>query len=209
MEIGSHSVSHSEYSTSVSTKIRRVLENLAAEESKVGYLNYLLGLMGRNVAKGRSHAICRNDDIQSEIALSKEVLERELAPYRVTSFAYPRGSVTRNIQKLVERSRYSSARTTVVGLNNPDRMNFLSLKCKVWRHYTDVSMMNRWLDRALATEAWLIELFHRVSNDPGDAPEACQLNQLRAHLEYAAEKEVWIDTQHNVVDHTRSSRGEV
>lgn len=201
MEIGSHSVTHSEYSTNTTTKVWRVLRNVAAEDSKLEYVNYILGQARRNVMFSGKHAMCPSSQIESEIALSKEILDRELAPYRVSSFAYPRGSFTKNIQQIVRRSGYSSARSTVVGLNNPEKMNLFSLKCKVWRNYTDLNTMNQWLDRALETGTWLIELFHRVSDDLVHSHETCSLSQLKAHLEYAVDKDVWIDTEHNVVAH--------
>jgi peptidoglycan/xylan/chitin deacetylase (PgdA/CDA1 family) len=204
MEVGSHSITHCEYPASMPTKVWRFLSNFAQEESKAGYFKYILGQAGRNML-GDSAARCPSDLIRSEIALSKQILERELAPYRVSSFAYPRGSFTKDTEKLVERSGYSSARTTVVGLNNPAGMDFYALKCKVWRHYTDVSAMNLWVDHALGTEAWLIELYHHVSNDPKHTRESCPLSRLRAHLDYVIGKDVWIDTQHNVATYTRTS----
>jgi peptidoglycan/xylan/chitin deacetylase (PgdA/CDA1 family) len=206
MEIGSHSVSHSEFSTNAASKFWRVLRNVAAEESKLEYVNYILGQTGRNVMLSGERKICPSNQVESEIALSKEILERELAPYRVSSFAYPRGSFTKRIEDIVRRSGYSSARSTVVGLNNPEEMNLFSLKCKVWRRYTNLDTMNHWVDRALETGTWLIELFHRVSDDLVSAHEMCQLSQLKAHLDYAVGKNVWIDTERNVVAYV-SERG--
>lgn len=206
MEIGSHSASHSEFPTNAASKFWRVLRNVAAEELKLEYVSYILGETGRNVMFSGKRKLCPSSQVESEIALSKETLERELAPYQVSSFAYPRGSFTKSIENIVRRSGYSSARSTVVGLNNPGKMNLFSLKCKVWRRYTNLDTMNQWVDRALETGTWLIELFHRVTDDLVSPHETCPLSQLKAHLDYAVGKDVWLDTERNVVAYV-SERG--
>jgi peptidoglycan/xylan/chitin deacetylase (PgdA/CDA1 family) len=200
MEVGSHSITHYECATSITSRTWRFLRNLRAEESKVGYMKYIIGV----VTRGSNDVKYPDYGIESEISLSKQVLERELSPYRVSSFAYPMGSFNHNSKQLVMKSGYSSARTTLVGLNDPGKIDLYALKCNVWRDYTTLSMMNRWVDRALESGSWLIELFHLVTDTTDSGGESCPLDQLRAHLEYATDKDIWIDTQDNVTSHIRN-----
>ena len=200
MEVGSHSITHREYATSTRNKAWRFLRNLRAEESKVGYMKYIIGQVTRDSIDVR----CPDYRLESEIMLSKQIIERELSPYRVSSFAYPMGSFNHNSKQLVMKSGYSSARTTLVGLNDPGRFDPYALKCNVWRHYTTPSAMNRWVDRALESGSWLIELFHLVTDASDSGREACSLDHLRAHLEYATDKHIWIDTQDNVASYIKS-----
>jgi len=194
MEVGSHSVTHCEYPTSISNKFWRFVQNARTEDSPLAYTKYIATQI---LSKG-DHITCPKEQAASEVRLSKEVIERELSPYRVTSFAYPRGSFDDEIASLVKKSGFLSARTTLVGLNYPNQMNLYTLKCRTWRSYTTLSMMNKWLDSAIEHDGWLIELFHHVSSDTKRWPNSCSIRQIRAHLEYAVGKEVLIDTQHNV-----------
>jgi peptidoglycan/xylan/chitin deacetylase (PgdA/CDA1 family) len=194
MEVGSHSITHREHATSITGKTWRFLKNLHAEEYKVAYMKYITGV----VTKRSIETKCPDYGIESEIALSKQILERELSPYRVSSYAYPMGSFNDNSKRLVMKSGYSNARTTMVGLNDPERIDPYALKCSVWRHYTTPSMMNRWVDRALESGSWLIELFHLVTDSTDSGRESCSLDHLKSHLEYITDKHIWIDTQDSV-----------
>jgi peptidoglycan/xylan/chitin deacetylase (PgdA/CDA1 family) len=200
MEVGSHSITHRECATSIRSRTWRFLRNLLAEDSKVGYTKYIFSVVTRT----SSEVKYSNFDRESEISLSKQVLERELSPYRVSSFAYPMGSFDHTSKQLVMRSNYSSARSTLVGLNDPPKIDLYALKCKVWRDYITLSMMNRWVDRALESGSWLIELFHLVTDTTDSVRGSCSLDQLRAHLEYATDKQIWIDTQANVTSHIKN-----
>jgi peptidoglycan/xylan/chitin deacetylase (PgdA/CDA1 family) len=200
MEVGSHSITHCECATSVASKTWRFLRNLRAEESKVEYTKYIIG----RATGGTIGVKCPDYRIESEMALSKQIIERELFPYRVSSFSYPMGSFNRYSKELVKKSGYSSARTTLVGLNSPGKIDPYALKCSVWRHYTTPSMMNRWVDRAVESGSWLIELFHLVTEPSDSGREACSLDHLRAHLEYATDKHIWIDTLDNVASYIKS-----
>jgi len=207
MEVGSHSMTHCEYTTSVANKICRVLSNLRAEESKLGYVKYIVSQLGK-MTMGGVDLKCPDHQVESEITLSKQIIESELSPYRVSSFAYPKGSFNDKSKRLVMKAGYSSARTTLVGLNNPGTIDLYALKCNVWRHYTTLSAMNKWVDRALDSGSWLIELFHLVTDAPDCTPEACALDQIRAHLDYATDNSMWIDTQHNVASYVRQVTGQ-
>jgi peptidoglycan/xylan/chitin deacetylase (PgdA/CDA1 family) len=201
MEIGSHSITHREYATSIANRAWRLLRDFRAENPKVDYAKYIIDHRVHRLHRGSTGFKYSDHDLELETVLSKQIIEQELSPYRVSSFAYPMGSFDDNYKRLVMKSGYSSARSTLIGLNEAAGIDPYALKCCVWRCYTTPSMMNRWVDRALKSGSWMIELYHHVTDASDSVRDSCSLEHLRAHLEYATSKRIWIDTQDNVTSH--------
>jgi hypothetical protein len=122
----------------------------------------------------------------------------------VKSFAYPKGACSSESKKFVEAAGYIAARGTTLGLNRPCGADLYALRCFVWRGYTNVAYLNRQVDRALATGAWLVEVFHAVSSDTrGTIKEVTSPSLLKGHLDYVAGKRIWIDTLASVASYVR------
>jgi peptidoglycan/xylan/chitin deacetylase (PgdA/CDA1 family) len=199
MEVGSHSVNHYEFRTSLLDKAKKVLRNLAAEQSMVKYMALITALITKQTA---TDALC--DDEEFEVVSSKDTIERQLHPYKVRSFAYPKGSCSNESKNVVNAAGYIAARGATLGFNKPSGADLYALRSFVCRGYTNVTYLNRQVDRALRTGAWLIEVFHVVSSDArGTVREVASPELLKKHLDYIAGKRIWIDTLANIASHIR------
>ena len=195
MEVGSHSVNHYEFRTSLLDKAEKVLRNLAAEQSMAKYI----ALITKQTA---SDALCEDEEF--EVVSSKDTIERQLHPYKVKSFAYPKGACSNESKNLVKAAGYIAARGATLGFNQPSGADLYALRSFVCRGYTNVAYLNRQVDRALQTGGWLIEVFHVVSSDArGTIKEVASPELLKKHLDYVAGKGIWIDTLANIVSHVR------
>jgi peptidoglycan/xylan/chitin deacetylase (PgdA/CDA1 family) len=198
MEIGSHSVTHCEFPTSVVNRAWRFLRNLCVEASKTYYIRYIISDQRHQNSK------CRSNDVKFEVISSKRIIEENLYPYKVSSFAYPRGAFDNRWKNVVKRAGYLSARATIEGLNYPCKIDFYALKCFVWRSYTTLEFMNKWLNYALESGSWLIELLHLVTDDSSSTiRESLPLRVLERHLDYISNKRIWVDTQGNIVNYIK------
>jgi hypothetical protein len=134
----------------------------------------------------------------AELTESRSMLEQELAQ-PVFSFAYPRGWHSAKARGLVRQCGYLSARSGDNGYNLPGTNDMYALKTQVWHRFIKPGSADGWVDRAVERGAWLIETHHLVAEVDSSSylyftvPEA-----LVRHLDYAAGRCVWIETQQQV-----------
>ncbi|MGH6828678.1 MAG: polysaccharide deacetylase family protein [Rhizomicrobium sp.] len=91
---------------------------------------------------------------------------RSLLPQRrLSSFAYPFGDVGLRAKVLMAR-QFPVCRGIWAGLNR-GRMDFAQLRSVgIERRSLDESAIESWLDRAVASKAWLIFFMHDISDNP-------------------------------------------
>jgi peptidoglycan/xylan/chitin deacetylase (PgdA/CDA1 family) len=200
MEIGSHSLTHREFSTSIINRLNKLMRALIIERPTLTYLKYII-----NEQFHRSDAlICDQNRIYYEIMHSKTLLEKMLNPYKVSSFAYPHGSFNRQYKEFVRLAGYKSARSTLRGYNYSNHLDKYALRAMVWHSFTKVKIANKWIDEALKKGAWLIEVIHLISRDGLPmTDETITLDRFKEHMDYvlAKEKLLWIETQQNIIDY--------
>ena len=138
-------------------------------------------------------------EIMSELRESRALIESNIEGQRALSFVYPGGDYDPWSKKVVE-DFYLSARSSDSGFNPSTPPDFFSLKSMVVYPTTTTEDLNAWAGSAYDNGEWLIEMYHLVntSNPTGyeyfNPPEI-----LDSHLDYLNKKNVWVDTQQNVV----------
>lgn len=201
MEVGSHSLTHREFSTSIANRLKRLIWNLSVEKPRLAYLEYVVNeqFYRRDPTLRGRRRICY------EITRSKAILENVLDPYKISSFAYPDGSFDKRHEELVKHAGYTSARGTLRGYNHPESLNRYGLRAMVWYEFTTAETANMWVDKALKNGAWLIEVIHLIvpcSRRQLKSGVTTTLDQFRDHTNYViARKHLWIDTQQNIIDY--------
>lgn len=116
-----------------------------------------------------------------EVSLSKLEIEKELErPCK--SYSYPGGEPTPAVMKIARDRGYTSARTIRPGFNNMHNFEPYALKSQVWDRWTSARVANKWVDKAIRRNLWLIEVFHAI-NLP-HYPYSCSESSLKEHLSY-------------------------
>jgi len=207
VEVASHTVTHPNlklpfikrtrnYISSPIGKVKKIISfGLIPEMKKVG-LNIYSDLQGVG---------CR--EMFTEAKKSKIAIEHSLGPEEVTSFAYPGGRYNSRLKKGLAGSGFLSARSTKRGLNFPDSLDFFALKSEVWNVNVKAGQANEWIDNAVKQGAWLIETYHVISEDQASGYHYdTSVSDLDSHLQYATTKNLWIDTQQNIVKYVRERK---
>lgn len=97
------------------------------------------------------------EEQQSEIAGSYADLQN--MGIHVTTFAYPFGSYSDEIAKIVQDAGYTGARTIESGVNTKETNPFLLSRRGVTPD-TTLSQVQDWIDEAMQQKTWLILVFH-------------------------------------------------
>lgn len=203
MEIASHSVTHPKLVLSFGWHILKYICSSIRKPWKV---------LAPNAPTKARRAVssiykdCRGvnyREMLSEAAESKTVIEAHVGQ-RSVSFAYPGGRYNSALKRGIKDAGYLSARSTDDGYNFLDSIDFYALKSKVWNVNVHAHEANGWVDAAVEKGAWLIETYHVVSRD-GDTGYYYDtaISDFDAHLAYAALKNIWVDTQENIVKYIK------
>jgi peptidoglycan/xylan/chitin deacetylase (PgdA/CDA1 family) len=118
----------------------------------------------------------------------------------VSAFAYPSGRASTRLQAAVVGIGHTSARTSRAGWNVPGRVAPMALRAQTWMQDTDRHEARAWVEHAVETGAWLIEVFHLVDRET-DYPWTVTPDDLAAHLDDLRDLGVWVETQSRVVEH--------
>jgi len=122
-------------------------------------------------------------DATYEVTHSKQVLE-SIIGQPVRNFASPYGDYNQAINNIL-MPLYRSHRTVDEGYNSKDNFNIYRVRVQNMLSTTTLTEYQSWLDHAKATNTWLVLVYHRVADDPGDydttkADFAAQMNALTA-----------------------------
>jgi len=118
-----------------------------------------------------------------ELTHSKQVLENIIgAPVR--NFASPYGDYNQSVNNLI-MPLYRSHRTVDEGYNSKDNFNIYRVRVQNMKSSTTLAEYQSWLDHAKATNTWLVLVYHRIADDPGEydntkADFVAQMNALTA-----------------------------
>jgi hypothetical protein len=77
----------------------------------------------------------------------------------------------------------------------------------VWNVNVKAGQANEWIDNAVEQGAWLIETYHVISKDQASGYHYdTSVSDLDSHLQYATTRNLWIDTQQNIVKYVREKK---
>jgi peptidoglycan/xylan/chitin deacetylase (PgdA/CDA1 family) len=179
-EIGSHSFTHRGSVVGPTTKAAQLIR-LVRNKGLVRSARLAHGLLGLAEEYPEKHL--QQDE---EVAMSKMVIEREMGrPCK--SYSYPGGEPTSTLMSLARDTGYTSARTTRPGFNYFHHFEPYALRCQVWDEWTTARIANKWVDKAIDQNLWLIEVFHAM-NLPG-YPYSCSESALKEHLSHVRSKQ--------------------
>jgi len=175
-EIGSHSFTHKVSGGSMVTKAGQLVR-LARHKGLLHSARQLTNTILRPVEEYPVDHLTEQD----ELRVSKLEIEKQLGR-SCDSYSYPGGRSTSELKNLVRDTGYSSARTTILGFNNFDRIQPYTIRTQVWDRKTTAKTANRWLNHAIREKLWLVEVFHAI-----DFPAylySCSESALKEHLSY-------------------------
>ncbi|OHA27239.1 MAG: hypothetical protein A3C06_04065 [Candidatus Taylorbacteria bacterium RIFCSPHIGHO2_02_FULL_46_13] len=99
---------------------------------------------------------------EEELNLSRHyLLTRGIAP--VSAFAYPYGSYTESLERIVREAGYTLARSVWSGHNDKGQ-DLYALRCNDMRSDTSLASVKQLIDQAQAEKKWVILLFHHIDN---------------------------------------------
>jgi len=183
-EIGSHSFSHGRSMLDLRTKAVQLFRLVRSKglARSVRLTRALLGL-----AEEYPGTHLRPEE---EVAMSKGVIEKELGrPCK--SYSYPGGEPTPELMNLARDTGYTSARTIRPGFNHSRHFEPYRLRCQVWDAWTTARIADKWVDKAINQNLWLIEVFH--ATNLRHYPYSCSESALKEHLSHIRSKQGEID----------------
>jgi len=175
-EIGSHSFTHKVSDASVITKAGRLVR-LARHKGLLHSARQLANTILQSEEEYPVEHLSERD----ELAVSKLEIEKQLGR-PCNSYSYPGGQLTSALKDLVRDTGYSSARTTILGFNNLDRIHPYTIRTQVWDRKTTAKTADRWVNHAIRERLWLVEVFHAI-DFPGYL-YSCSESALKEHLSY-------------------------
>lgn len=104
------------------------------------------------------------EDLQQELAASRVELEARLG-VSVANFASPYGEVDGRVLTEV-RSIYGSHRGVVEGLNRRGATHRYDIRVRNVLNTTSLATVEAWMDEAIATDTWLVLVYHDVIESP-------------------------------------------
>jgi len=179
-EIGSHSFTHRGSMLSLRTKATQLFR-LARSKGLVRSARLTHALLGLPEEYPGKHL----QQIE-EVAMSKLAIEKELGK-PCKSYSYPGGEPTSELMNLVRDTCYTSARTIRPGFNYFHHFEPYALRCQVWDEWTTARIADKWVDKAVSKNLWLIEVFHAM-NLP-HYPYSCSESALKEHLSHVRSKQ--------------------
>jgi len=207
VEIASHTVTHPRlklpfrkripnYTCSAIKKFKKLFtSNLAQKIKRVGSNIY-------KDCQGVSYL-----EVLHEAEESKTTIEFSLNLKEILSFAYPGGRYNSSLKKGIAELGYLSARSTENGYNFVNSLDFYALKSKVWDLTINAEQANKWVDDAIDKGVWLVETYHLVSQKAATGYRYnTTLSDFDNHLYYANSKNLWIDTQQNIVKYIKEKQ---
>jgi len=183
-EIGSHSFTHRGSVLGLTTKAAQLVR-LVRSKGLVRSARLTCALL--RLAEEYPGTHLQPDE---EVAMSKLEIEKQLArPCK--SYSYPGGEPTSAVMNIARDRGYTSARTIRPGFNDMHHLEPYALRSQAWDKWTSARVANKWVDKAIRHNLWLIEVFHAI-NLPC-YPYSCSESSLTEHLSYIRSRRGEID----------------
>ncbi len=149
------------------------------------------------------HELAAHGVTHSPLAkLPKDALEKEIIDSRAATGAktiiYPGGSYSKAVEE-ISAKHFLAGRTTVWGMENLPPTNPLALKTiNATKKNFSVWKWNIYASTACLNNKWLIETYHRVSENPNDF-YAVSASQLEQHLRFLKKLPMKISTIGDII----------
>jgi hypothetical protein len=140
---------------------------------------------------------------ENEALLSKKKIEETLKT-ECLSFVYPTGAYTKRAKEKLFSLGYSSARSSDIGFNNVNKIDFYALKVQTWNKSTKAEDANKWIDIAKKNGYWLIECIHLIGKEENscDYQYFTNAKEFEKHLYYMMNNNnCFLNSQKNIIKH--------
>ena len=178
-EIGSHSFTHRGSALTWRTKATQLFR-LVRSKGPVRSTKLARALL--NLPEEYPVEHLQQDE---EVVMSKREIEKGVRrPCR--SYSYPGGEPTSLLANLARDVGYTSARTMRPGFNRLRQFDAYTLRTQAWDQWTTARIADKWVEKAINKNLWLIEVFHAI--DLPSYPYSCSESSLREHLSHVRSK---------------------
>ena len=174
-EIGSHSFTHRGTTSGLTTKATQLFR-LVRSKGLVRSMKLTRALL----RLAEEYPVIHFEP-EEEVVMSKQEIEKELGR-PCNSYAYPGGEPSSVVMKVAKDEGYTSGRTIRPGFNHFHNFEPYALRCQVWDQWTTARSANKWVDKAIRQNLWLIEVFHAINLS--HYPYSCSGIALKEHLSY-------------------------
>jgi peptidoglycan/xylan/chitin deacetylase (PgdA/CDA1 family) len=201
-EIASHGAFHAPLAGALSDA-GRLLANLRAAPDRRAYTRQLLSTR-RALRRWHDPASAQPEGRPArpsvaDLASSRQCIDREVGG--AESIAYPAGRQSAAARRAVAAAGFHSARALGLGLNDA-LSGLFALRSVALGPGMVVQDLVAWLDRARASNAWLVAVFHLVADaNPAGYPYFCSTSDWRQLLDAVQSRPLWVATQREVVRH--------
>jgi peptidoglycan/xylan/chitin deacetylase (PgdA/CDA1 family) len=135
-----------------------------------------------------------------ELGHSKQYLE-SLIGQPVLNFATPYGDYNQHVNSVID-DYYQAHRTVDEGYNSKDNFDQYRLRVQNILSTTTATQVRAWVDQALADKTWLILVYHRIANDPGEFDS--NIADFTAHLQTIQQSGITVKTFQDALTETKS-----
>lgn len=145
------------------------------DESFVGYMKH--GDVRDFAAKGheiawhtRSHAdlTAPGTDVDTELTVPQPFIDNLVNVNVTRNFATPFGAYNDDVLGSIRQHGFTSHRSVDAGYNTKSGFDAYNIKVQNMLNTTTVAELQGWLDQAAASNAWLVLVYHEVSDSPVD-----------------------------------------
>ncbi len=130
------------------------------------------------------------EELEHELLYSKQFLEDNLG-VKVSHFAAPYGDYDEYVNSRIMR-HYESHRVVKSGYNSLDNFDISQLIVQNILDHTTAEEVSSWVQKAQNDNTWLILLYHRVGDNPGDYDTTEDL--FAAQMEVIADSGITVKT---------------
>jgi len=140
------------------------------------------------------------EEIERELSESKRIIGEHIGEDPLT-FAYPYAQHDPRVRRIA-KSHYISARAGGATVAPPTPLDLYDVPSFVPATKTTLEEMNSWVDAALETGGWMVEMIHGIE---GKGWQPIPRERFAAHFDYMAERkdELWVATYSEVVKYIR------
>lgn len=131
-----------------------------------------------------------------ELSHSQQVLQNIIGQ-PVRNFASPYGDYNQTVNNEIKKY-YQSHRTVDEGYNSKDNFDIYRLRVQNIQSTTTLAEVQSWIDHAKATNTWLILVYHRVANDPGQFDS--YISDFNAQLQAIKNSGITVKTYQGALD---------
>ena len=139
-------------------------------------------------------------NLTKELANSQTTLRQTFGATGVAdNFASPYGEYNSSVISEIQKY-YRSHRSTDVGFNSKDAFNIYNIKVQNIVSTTTASEVQAWVNQALATNTWLVLVYHEVGSTDGGDEYSTTSSNFDAQMNVVKQSGITVKTTNQALD---------